>query len=42
MQSNENNNNSRERNKIENLTNFVKVRPQKIAPLKMIFAVLGK
>ena len=42
MQGNLNNNNNRERNKIENLTNFVKVRPQKIVPLKMIFAVLGK
>ena len=37
-----NNNNNRERNEIENLTNFVKVTPQKIVPLKMIFAVLGK
>ena len=42
MQGNLNNNNNRERNEIENLTNFVKVRPQKIAPLKMIFVVLGK
>ena len=42
MQGNVNNNNNRERNEIENLTNFVKVRPQKIVPLKMIFRVLGK
>ena len=42
MQGNLNNNNNRERNEIENLTNFVKVRPQKIAPLKAIFTVLGK
>ena len=42
MQGNLNNNNNRERNEIENLTNFVKVTPQKIVPLKMIFRVLGK